>query len=179
MIRAMEAWKRPYLLVAVLLINLVIVRQTIPFFQLDGDWALADLMGIPDFYSLMGPFVRNVLPIPGQHGRRLPCKKPWVTIVFVAYIIVKNPLFALLMVLLLRGASNLFATLWGALQAQTTALSSAQRNGDLLGGLAAVTQATILGLEIFGLGFFLFKLLWSGVGRAWLWMRRASRGVVI
>jgi putative peptide zinc metalloprotease protein len=162
-----------------LLINLDILRQTIPFLRLDGYWALADLTGIPDLYSLMGPFVRSVLPIPGQRGRQLPRMKPWVTIVFVAYIIVTVPLLALLLVLLLRGAPNLFASLWDALRAQTAAFSSAQRNGDLLSGLAAVTQAAILGLEMFGLGFFLAKLLWSGVEKAWLWMRRASRSGVV
>jgi hypothetical protein len=51
--------------------------------------------------------------------------------------------------------------------------------GQAESGLAAAMQAAILGFEILGLGLYLSKLLWSGVGRVWLWMRRASRGVVV
>jgi putative peptide zinc metalloprotease protein len=161
-----------YLLVVVLLINLDVVRQMIPFFRLDGYWALADLTGIPDLYTMMGPFLQSLLPIPGQRGRQMPRMKPWVTVVFVAYMIITIPLLALLLVLLLRSAPHLFAILWDALRAQTVAFSSAQRQGDLLGSLAALTQAAILALEIFGLMFFLSKLLWGSVRGGWRLMRR-------
>ena len=41
---------------AVLLINLDIIRQNVPFARLDGYWALADLTDVPDFSSQMGRF---------------------------------------------------------------------------------------------------------------------------
>jgi putative peptide zinc metalloprotease protein len=161
-----------FLLVVVLLINLDIIRQTIPFFRFDGYWALADLTGIPDLYSMMGPFLKSLLPIPGRVGRQLPRMKPWVTIVFVVYMLITLPLIAHFMTGLLRGAPHLLAILWDALQAQTVAFSSAQRQGDRLGSLAAVAQAAILALEIAGLVFFLSKLLWGSARGGWRLMRR-------
>ena len=68
---------------------------------------MADLTGLPDLYSMMGPFFRSVLPIPGQHGRHLPRMKPWVTIVFVAYSIVTIPLLALRVISLRCGIWSL------------------------------------------------------------------------
>ena len=52
-----------FLLFAVFLINLDIVRQNVPFARLDGYWVLADLTGVPDFFSQMGAFLRSVLPL--------------------------------------------------------------------------------------------------------------------
>ena len=73
---------REYLLVAVLGINLDILRQCLPFVRFDGYWALADLTGIPDFFSQMGAFLRSVLPLPAWKGSKLPRLKPWVKAVF-------------------------------------------------------------------------------------------------
>ena len=50
------------LLIPVLLIDIDVVYQCLPFVRLDGYWALADLTGIPDFFSLMGPFVASIGP---------------------------------------------------------------------------------------------------------------------
>jgi putative peptide zinc metalloprotease protein len=44
------ASRQAFLLLVVLLLNLEIVRQFLPFVRLDGYWVLADLIGIPDFF---------------------------------------------------------------------------------------------------------------------------------
>src|ERR1051326_1285003 len=58
------------LLVAALLTDIDIVHQCLPFVRLDGYWALADLTGIPDFFSFMGAYVRSVVPGLGGNERR-------------------------------------------------------------------------------------------------------------
>ena len=50
----------------VVLINLEIVHQLMPFVRLDGYWALADMTGIPDFFSHMGPFLRSLVATVGD-----------------------------------------------------------------------------------------------------------------
>src|SRR5207302_3425133 len=45
------------LLLLVLLMDVEIVHQLLPFVRLDGYWALADITGIPDLFSQMGPFL--------------------------------------------------------------------------------------------------------------------------
>jgi putative peptide zinc metalloprotease protein len=61
-----------FLLIAVLLINVEIARQFIPFARLDGYWVLADLTGVPDFFSQIGPFLRRRFPRLGATGARQP-----------------------------------------------------------------------------------------------------------
>src|SRR5262249_20312232 len=49
-------------LVAVPLLLLDAGRQLLPFIRLDGYWTLADVTGVPDFFSYIGAFVRRILP---------------------------------------------------------------------------------------------------------------------
>ena len=59
-----------WLLLVVVLIDVEILHQCLPLVRLDGYWALADLTGIPDFFSQIGPFLRTVLPLPFWKGPR-------------------------------------------------------------------------------------------------------------
>jgi putative peptide zinc metalloprotease protein len=77
-IAAYLVFRQEFLLVVVFLINLDILFQCLPFVRFDGYWALADLAGIPDFFSQMGAFVLSVVPIPAWKGNKLPKLKPWV-----------------------------------------------------------------------------------------------------
>jgi len=97
------AFGKELFLFAVLLINLEVVRQFIPLVRLDGYWMLADLTGIPDFFSQMGPFLRSILPLPGLKGDKLPDLKPWVKAVFVVYILATVPLLAYFFFLMVAG----------------------------------------------------------------------------
>src|SRR5438128_597095 len=83
------------------LINLEIIHQLLPFLRLDGYWTLADLTGVPDFFSQMTAFVRSVLPLESQ-GRKLPPLKTWAKVVFAVYILITVPLLIFLLVLMIR-----------------------------------------------------------------------------
>src|SRR5207248_4270206 len=52
---------REFLLFVVVLIDVEIVHQFLPFVRLDGYWALADLTGMPDFFSEIPAFLRTGL----------------------------------------------------------------------------------------------------------------------
>ena len=41
--------------------NLEIIHQLLPFLRLDGYWTLADITGVPDFFSQMTAFIRSAL----------------------------------------------------------------------------------------------------------------------
>ena len=63
--------RQEVLLVMILLMNFEIIHQLLPVVRLDGYWTLADVTGIPDFFSRMGAFLRSILPISAtlQAGR--------------------------------------------------------------------------------------------------------------
>lgn len=75
----------PWLLVFAVLWHVETAWQFLPSLRLDGYYILADLVGVPDLFSRMGPVLRSLLP-----GRR-PCArvrelKPWVRLVVTGWV---------------------------------------------------------------------------------------------
>lgn len=163
-----------FLLLPVLLINLDIVRQCMPFVRFDGYWVLADLTGIPDFFSQMAAFLRSVSPIPGWKGEKLPNLKPWVKAVFAGYILVTIPGLAFLVVLLIVRLPRILETIWDSFFVQAAAFSDALGNASPLIATASSLQMLILALQLLaiayllgGLGLRLFRTFWN-------WSRKAA-----
>lgn len=147
-----------FLLLMVLMINLEILHQLLPFLRLDGYWTLADITGIPDFFSQMAAFVRSVVPIKAWKGRKLPTLKWWAKIVFAVYTLITIPLLLLLVVLMIRSVPRVLATAWDSLGQQGQAFAAAQTGGDVAGLLASAGQALLLFIPLAGLGYTLFSL---------------------
>src|SRR5205814_244913 len=114
-----------FLLLVVVLINLEIIHQLLPLIRLDGYWIAADLTGIPDFFSQMGPFLRGVLPLPWWKGRKLPPLKWWGTAVFLLYILIAIPFLAFSLFLMVKGFPRLIATAWDSFGKQVQAFGRA------------------------------------------------------
>src|SRR5262249_4987824 len=94
--------RQELLLAAVLLMDLEIADQFSPVMRFDGYWALADLVGIPDFFALMGPVVRSMLPGRWRaKGQKAPPLKGWVKVVFLGYTLVTVPFLYILFATLL------------------------------------------------------------------------------
>lgn len=162
-----------FLLLVVVLINVDILRQNLPFVRLDGYWVLADLTGVPDFFSQMGAFLRSVLPLRQWKGARLPNLKPWVKVVFAFYVVVTVPVLALLLFLLVTGVPGIAMAVWDSLLLQAREFSLALGSWDLLGMAASAAQAFILALQALGISYLLYALgrmllvaLWKRIGLA-------------
>jgi putative peptide zinc metalloprotease protein len=160
-----------FLLFIVLLINLNIFYQCLPFVRLDGYWVLADLTGIPDFFSQIGPFLRSVLSVRSWEGSRLPNLKPWVKAVFAAYITLTVPVLALLLFLLVDRAPSLLSILWDSFVDQTANFSTAQGTGNALGVMASASQMLILALEMVGITYLLYALGRALARAIWNWSK--------
>jgi putative peptide zinc metalloprotease protein len=145
------------LLVAALLIDLDVLYQSVPFVRMDGYWALADLTGIPDFFSQMRPFLASVLPVPGWQGTRLPPLRPWARAVFFGYFVLIMPILALLIIAMLWQLPWLFEAGRTALPLQTTYISRALQGGEPLGVLSPALQMLFLILPVIGIGYMAFR----------------------
>ena len=68
---AAYAWTRQVALLAgALAIDWEILDQFSPVMRYDGYWALADLVGVPDFYSLLRPVLASAFaPLPRRFSR--------------------------------------------------------------------------------------------------------------
>jgi putative peptide zinc metalloprotease protein len=159
------------LLVIVVLINLEIIHQLMPFVRLDGYWTLADITGIPDFFSHFGPFLRSLLPLPFLKGARMPELKAWAKVVFLLYILVTVPLLLFVLVHLVAGLPRILATAWDSLGQQWAALQSAIAQGAALMVASSLVQMLVLVLMTGGLVFFLFTLARKVAATVWNWSR--------
>ncbi len=160
-----------FLLFVVLLIDLNIVYQCLPFVRLDGYWVLADLTGIPDFFSQIGPFLRSVLPVRNWEGSRLPNLKPRVKAIFAVYIALTAPVLAFLLFLLVKRAPSLLLVLSDSFLNQMTNLSAAWSIGSALGVSASASQMAILALEMAGITYLLYVLGRGLVSAIWSWSK--------
>jgi putative peptide zinc metalloprotease protein len=168
---AYVATGQEFLLVIVLLINLEILHQLMPFVRLDGYWTLADITGLPDFFSQMGGFIRSVVPISSWKGRKLPELKWWAKAVFAIYILITVPLLLTLLLIMVKGVPRILATAWDSLLQQIAAFSAAQSGADFLGMATAVVQILVLALPTLGLGFTLYTLGRRVAVAVWSWSK--------
>jgi hypothetical protein len=159
------------LLLVALLIDLDIAHQCLPFVRLDGYWALADLTGIPDFFSLMGAYLRSVIPIRRWTGRKLPRLKWWAKVVFGLYIALALPAIALLLFAMLNATPRVMITAWGAAQHQLADVAAAQASGDALGVASAEVQLLLLLVPALGLCLMLVNLAHTLARGLWRWGR--------
>ena len=165
-----------FLLVAVLLINLDIVYQCLPFVRFDGYWALADATGIPDFFSQMGAFLRSMSPIARwRRGNKLPDLKPWVRVVFAAYVMVTVPVLSLLLYFLVTRLPAIATAAWRSLLGQMAVFSQALDDGHAAGMALSVAQMLILALQMLGITCLLYSLGRRLVGALWRRIGAARR----
>jgi putative peptide zinc metalloprotease protein len=164
---AITGWE--FLLVLVLLLDLEILRQSLPFVRLDGYWALADITGIPDFFSNVGPFLRSLLPIKKWQGRKMPELKWWAKAVFITYILVTVPVLLFLLFVMIEGVPRLLATTVDSYRNLAGGLTDALSKGDILGILASAVQMITLAIPVLGTAFILYVLGKKLLIKLWTW----------
>jgi putative peptide zinc metalloprotease protein len=160
-----------FLLLVVTLTVLEIVHQLMPFVRLDGYWTLADVTGVPDFFSQMAAYVRSILPFAKLEGRKLPELKWWAKAVFGLYMLITLPLLAFLLFGMIRGLPRILATAWDAFQQQLAAFGQAQAAGQVVGMAGAAVQVLVLALPTLGIIYTLFNLARRLLTAVWNWSK--------
>src|SRR5215211_2302562 len=78
------------LLLVMLVQQIEIVHQLLPFLRMDGYYILSDLTGVPDMFSRIKPTLRSL--IPGRdNDARVDELKPWVRVAVTAYVLTLIP----------------------------------------------------------------------------------------
>ena len=103
--------------------------------------------------------MRSVLPLPRWKGTRLPNLKPWVKVVFAAYVVVTVPVLALLLFNLITRLPVITGIAWDSLNIQAAQFSRALDQGDPAGAAVSVLQMLILGLQMLGIAYLLYRLV--------------------
>lgn len=158
------------LLLIITLINFEIIYQLLPFVRLDGYWTLADITGVPDFFSQMGAFVRSAIPFKSK-GRKLPELKWWGKAVFAVYMLVTIPALIFLLIALVQSIPRVLATAWESFQTYADTFRQSQGAGDFLGMAGAALQIALLGIPVFGSLFALYSIGRALITAVWTWSK--------
>jgi putative peptide zinc metalloprotease protein len=156
-----------FLLLAVPLITLEIARQLIPAVRLDGYWVLADLTGVPDFFSQALPFLRSFKGARALPGERLPTLKPWARAFFATYLLATIPALVFVAFLIITYAPQIVMGFWDAFRSQIELFGDANRAGDYIIMATVALQIAIFALPAVGLGYFFWLLAWKPLKAAW------------
>src|SRR5215211_1027370 len=163
-----------WLLFVVLLINFDVLRQLLlPFIRLDGYWLLADLTGIPDFFSQTGPFLRSLLPGKRGHGAKLPPLRRWVKLVFAGYVATTVPILAFLLYETVTKLPGFVEVALQSFQLHKAVVADAFAAGDVLTVMTSAVQMLLLAMP--ALGTTLFVVLLALWGARSLWRRVPAR----
>jgi putative peptide zinc metalloprotease protein len=139
------------LLVAVAIVDLEILHQLIPLGRLDGYWLLADLTGVPDFFSIAMPFARRV----ARQSGALPRLKPAATAVVAIYLALILPALALFAWAVGQNLPRFTHAALASFLTQAERLEPALAAHDLGAAASAVGQGILLTLPLLAALFFL------------------------
>jgi putative peptide zinc metalloprotease protein len=156
-----------FFLVVVMLLDIEILYQMLPFVRMDGYWILADLTGIPDFFTRMGATLRGLLP--GGKKEEMAPLKPTARLVFLLYTIIVVPLLALLIFGAFKSFPSVVATVADSSVKLMTTFNDARASGDTLGAVSAIVQVGLLLLQAFGLALVIFMIGRRALTALWRW----------
>jgi putative peptide zinc metalloprotease protein len=171
--------RHEFLLMIIVLLNLEIVRQLQPLVRLDGYWIIADLTGVPDFLSRVGPFIKRLLPITSEEAEKMPPLKWWGALVFGAYVFIAIPLLVFLIGTMLLSVPRILATGLDSARNQVMAFSQAQAAGDWLGMLASIAQVLLIALPMLGVLYSAYRIGSRAVAGVWKWGQASAQRRVI
>jgi putative peptide zinc metalloprotease protein len=174
---------QPFLLLVILIINFDILYQSLPFVRFDGYWALADLTGIPDLLSQIGPFLASILPVKAGQTTRLPKLRPWVSTIFGIYILLTIPVLALMFLFALWRMPMFTAITLDSLSHHIRTFSPAVEAGDYLAAGALLIQMGLLLLPLLGVAYLSYVLILAPFKSLWKWAfpspKRLATGALV
>ncbi|MBZ4320586.1 hypothetical protein [Streptomyces huiliensis] len=136
------------LLVAIVAVNLEIIQQLLPTLRFDGYYIVADLVGIPDLFSYIGPILKRVL-LRRPADERLRALKRWPQTVVAFWVLCLIPVLLLQVGILLYNLPRLLAADWR--KAQWLLENAGASGHQILGMTSACLQIVLLALPIAGL----------------------------
>ncbi len=164
----------PWMLIALVLLHVETAWQFLPNVRLDGYYILADLVGVPDLFSLVGPVLKSLRPGRETHPRVAELK-PWTRRVMTLWVLVVVPVLTFWLAEFLIVLPRIVPVAWASLLAELDVVGTAVLAGDTAGATLNVANVFLLlvpwvgtGLIVFSiarrLGLLARKLIWRARG---------------
>jgi putative peptide zinc metalloprotease protein len=163
-------WDALLLILAAQLLQMV--RQLAPMVRFDGYHVLADLTGVPDLSSRIGPTLRSLVPGRAPEPRATELKR-WARVVVTTWVLVIVPLLLVTLVLMVLALPRVLGTAWVSVVKQAHALGVDWAGGDLTGVAVRALAVVAVCLPVLGSLVVLARLVRTVLVS--LWRRTAGR----
>ena len=140
---------QPVLLAVIVLIDLEILYQFLPMARLDGYWAMADLVGIPDPLSHLGSQVRSSVAAHAS-ATRAPRIKRWAAAVIGVYLTISLALAAAVFALTIADFPQILVKVSRVFRHNGGTFGDAVSRNDFLVAAALAAQLLVLALVTLG-----------------------------
>ena len=102
------------LLIVILLLQLEILVQFMPFLRMDGYYMVADVTGVPDLFARIGAIFKSLIPW-READPRVKELKTWVRVVVTAWVLIVVPVLLFNLAMIVISAPRIFSTAWTSL----------------------------------------------------------------
>ncbi len=153
---------------------LQMLRQLLPLVRFDGYHVLADLTGVPDLFSRIGPVLTSFRPR-RRSDPRVTALKPWVRVVITTWVLVTVPALLFALLAMVATFPRVAATAWESLRLHAAYLREAVGDMHLTETGAALLSMLAIALPVLAMAMIfwrvskqVFMLGWTkSAGSAW------------
>lgn len=167
-----SGWDALLLVVAAQILQ--IVRQLAPLVRFDGYHVLADLTGVPDLFSRIGPILASFWP-PRWRDPRVAGLKWWARLVVTGWVLVVVPVLLFSLLALVVAAPRLIGTAWAGLGREEAQATLHWNAGQYLDAVGAVLAMAVIALPIIAMAIIFGRVVLRAVRS--LWRRTEGRPV--
>jgi putative peptide zinc metalloprotease protein len=161
----------PVVLLAIVLVHIEMLQQLLPIGRLDGYFVLADLAGIPDLFSRIGPIFSTLVPGRGVHPKVAELRRSARAVVTV-WVVVCVPLMVGLIGLLFWSAPSMTTQVLDSMYREWLHLQTAFPARDWATVVLAVLSLVLLPLPLVGMTWLVGGMLRRLVGAVVRVLRR-------
>jgi putative peptide zinc metalloprotease protein len=117
--------------------------QFLPVVRLDGYYILADLIGVPDLFSRMGPVLASLIPSRPTHPRVRELK-PWARRTIILWVVIVVPYLLYWLIGLLIVVPYVLPVVWRQLVDYSQMVGTAATAGHISEAILDAVQILLL-----------------------------------
>jgi len=159
-----SGWDALLLVVAAQILQML--RQLLPLVRFDGYHVLADLTGVPDLFSRIGPILASFWPT-RWGDPRVAQLKWWTRVIVTLWVLVVVPVLLVTLVALLLAAPRVIATAWESLGREWAQAGLHWDAGEYVDGAGAVLAMGAITLPILAMAVVVVGLAVRSVIGLW------------
>ncbi|MEP6648305.1 MAG: AAA family ATPase [Lapillicoccus sp.] len=144
--------RSPAVLLAIVFVHVEALQQLLPIGRLDGYFVVADLVGIPDLFSRIGPILRSAVPGRATHPKVAELRRS-ARVIVTLWVLVAGPVMVGLLGFMLWNAPSITTQILDSMAREWVHLQSSIDARNAAGITLAALSLVLLPLPLLGLAW--------------------------